>query len=149
MARQLFSGVIGTLEKNMEATLVQWGFIGIMEKKMETTIVYWGYIRNQGKENGSYYSLKVLHVVSTILASGRNLGNAVGPRTHSHIGPLPKKHTCHPAQSSAKIAGQEGASPCIKLLGTGGFQESAASVWGTGWFGKPSKLWVPSEGPYR
>ena len=27
-----------------------------MEKKMETTIVYWGY-RDNGKENGNYYSI--------------------------------------------------------------------------------------------
>ena len=27
-----------------------------MEKKMETTIVYWGY-RDNGKENGNYYTI--------------------------------------------------------------------------------------------
>ena len=27
-----------------------------MEKKMETTIVYWGY-KDNGKENGNYYSM--------------------------------------------------------------------------------------------
>ena len=27
-----------------------------MEKKMETTIVYWGY-RDNGKDNGNYYSI--------------------------------------------------------------------------------------------
>ena len=27
-----------------------------MEKKVETTIVYWGY-RDNGKENGNYYSI--------------------------------------------------------------------------------------------
>ena len=27
-----------------------------MEKKMETTIVYWDY-RDNGKENGNYYSI--------------------------------------------------------------------------------------------
>ena len=27
-----------------------------MEKKIETTIVYWGY-RDNGKENGNYYSI--------------------------------------------------------------------------------------------
>ena len=27
-----------------------------MEKKMETTIVYWGY-KDNGKENGNYYSI--------------------------------------------------------------------------------------------
>ena len=30
--------------KEMETTIVYWGYIGIMEKKMETTVVYWGYI---------------------------------------------------------------------------------------------------------
>ena len=26
-----------------------------MEKQMETTIVYWGYIGDNGKEHGDYY----------------------------------------------------------------------------------------------
>ena len=30
---------------------------GIMEKQMETTMVYWGLYRDNGKENGNYYSL--------------------------------------------------------------------------------------------
>ena len=29
----------------------------MMENKMETTIVYWGYLRDNGKENGNYYSI--------------------------------------------------------------------------------------------
>ena len=33
------------------------GYIGIMEKKMETTIVYRGLYRDNGKENGNYYSI--------------------------------------------------------------------------------------------
>ena len=32
-----------------------------MEKNMETTIVYWGYIGNNGKENGNYYSILGLY----------------------------------------------------------------------------------------
>ena len=36
-----------------------------MEKKMETTVVYWGYIgglyRDNGKENGHYYSILGLY----------------------------------------------------------------------------------------
>ena len=35
---------VGTLEKNLETTIVYWGYIGIMETRMETTTVYWGYI---------------------------------------------------------------------------------------------------------
>ena len=31
--------------------------LGRMEKKMEATIVYWGHIGDNGKENGSYYSI--------------------------------------------------------------------------------------------
>ena len=41
-----------------------WGYIGMMEKRMETTIVYWGYIgshRDNGKENGNYYSILGLY----------------------------------------------------------------------------------------
>ena len=41
----------------MEATIVCWGYIGIMEKKMEATIAYWGLYGDNGKENGSYYSI--------------------------------------------------------------------------------------------
>ena len=42
----------------MEATRVDWGgYIGIMEKKMDATRVYWGLDRDNGKENGSYYSI--------------------------------------------------------------------------------------------
>ena len=29
----------GIMEKEMETTIVYWGYIGVMEKKMETTIV--------------------------------------------------------------------------------------------------------------
>ena len=43
------------MDKQMDTTLVYWGFIGIMEEKMETTIMYWGYIGNNGKENENYY----------------------------------------------------------------------------------------------
>ena len=32
------------------------GLYGIMEKNMETTIVYWGYIGNSGKEHENYYN---------------------------------------------------------------------------------------------
>ena len=32
-----------------------------MEKNMETTIVYWGYINGNGKENGNYYSILGLY----------------------------------------------------------------------------------------
>ena len=35
---------IGIMQKEMETTIVYWGYIGIMEKKMETTIAYWSYI---------------------------------------------------------------------------------------------------------
>ena len=28
-----------------------------MEKNMETTMVYWGYSRDNGKENGNYYGI--------------------------------------------------------------------------------------------
>ena len=31
---------MGIMEKNMETTIVCWGYMGIMEKKMETTITY-------------------------------------------------------------------------------------------------------------
>ena len=34
--------LIGIMEKNMETTIIHWGYIGIVEKKMETTIIYWG-----------------------------------------------------------------------------------------------------------
>ena len=34
-----------------------WGYIGIMEKKMETTIVYLRLYRDNGKQNGNYYSI--------------------------------------------------------------------------------------------
>ena len=50
------------MEKNMETTIVYWGYIGIMEKKMETTIVYWGYIGIMEKkmETTIVYSSKFL-----------------------------------------------------------------------------------------
>ena len=41
------------MEKNMQTTIVYWGYAGMMEKKMESTIVYWGYVGIM--ENGSYY----------------------------------------------------------------------------------------------
>ena len=44
----------------METTLViggGWGSIGIMENKMEATIVYGGFYRDNGKQNGNYYSI--------------------------------------------------------------------------------------------
>ena len=34
-----------------------WSMIGIMENEMETTIVYWGLYGDNGKENGSHYSI--------------------------------------------------------------------------------------------
>ena len=62
------------MEKEMETTIVYWGYIGIMEEEMETTIAYWGYMGimekkilhyngryvrgvygDNGKENGNYY----------------------------------------------------------------------------------------------
>ena len=60
---------MGIMEKKMEATVVYWGlyggklpynigvYMGIMEKKMEAIIVYWGSYGDNGKENGSYYSI--------------------------------------------------------------------------------------------
>ena len=40
----------------------------MMESNMETTIQYWGYIGDNGKENGSYYSILGLYrVISGIL----------------------------------------------------------------------------------
>ena len=35
---RLFHSIIGIMQKNMETTIVCWGYIGIMEKYMETTI---------------------------------------------------------------------------------------------------------------
>ena len=32
------------MEKQMETTILYWGYIGIMDKKMEATILDWGYI---------------------------------------------------------------------------------------------------------
>ena len=57
----VYWGYMGIMEKKMEATIVYWGYMGIMEKKMEATIVYWGYIDDNGKENGSYYSILGLY----------------------------------------------------------------------------------------
>ena len=41
--------------KEMETTVVYWGYIGILEKTMETIIVSWGGVlyRNDGKEYGN------------------------------------------------------------------------------------------------
>ena len=41
----------------METTIVFRGYMGIMEKKMETTILLQGLYRDNGKENGNYYSI--------------------------------------------------------------------------------------------
>ena len=40
----------------METTIVYWGYIGMMEKKMETTSIL-GLYKDNGKENGNYYSI--------------------------------------------------------------------------------------------
>ena len=36
-------------------------YIGGMENEVETTIVNWGYIRENGKQNGNYYSILGLY----------------------------------------------------------------------------------------
>ena len=41
-------GYIGAMKNKMGTTIVPWGYIGIMENKMETTIVYWDYIGIMG-----------------------------------------------------------------------------------------------------
>ena len=42
------------MQKNIETTIVYWGYIGIMESKMATTVAYW----ENGTENGNCYSIQ-------------------------------------------------------------------------------------------
>ena len=49
------------MEKNMETTVVCWGYIGNNGKNMEATAACWGYIGNDGKEYGSYCSMLGLY----------------------------------------------------------------------------------------
>ena len=70
-------GFIGIMEKNMETTTVYWVFVGrmekkmqtttaclvfieVMEKKMITTTLFW-FVRDNGKDNGNYYSILGLY----------------------------------------------------------------------------------------
>ena len=46
----------------METTTRYMGYIGIMEKNMEITIIYWGYVCwDNGKEHGNYYDILGLY----------------------------------------------------------------------------------------
>ena len=44
----------------METAIVYWGYIGIMDKKMDTASIF-GFSRDNGKENGNYYSILGLY----------------------------------------------------------------------------------------
>ena len=41
---------IGIIGKNMEATVLFWGYMRIMETKMEATILFWGYVGIMDKQ---------------------------------------------------------------------------------------------------
>ena len=41
-ATMVYWGYKGIMENQMETTIIYWGSMGIMENQMETTIIYWG-----------------------------------------------------------------------------------------------------------
>ena len=60
MENQMEKKMENEMETGIILGVIYWGNTGIMENQMETTIVYWGVYRDNGKENGSYHTVRLI-----------------------------------------------------------------------------------------